>query len=177
MTVSANTWAAVKLALRELVAGKIGSTRTVPAGRFSLGAPEGMRDATLAHRAKERTRIEIGLTGVSSQGFRGVLCSKWLERGDVTIKLVHWGDHLELDEARDEVRAQAADDHSLLAQALTWPQNLATTHATSGSVATGLVSGCLQMTEAPGSEKESWANSYLQTTRTYRAILERTAQT
>lgn len=173
MSVSANTWAAAMAALVDLVQGAIGGTRTVSSTALKLGGPEGMDDPTLAHRSKERTRVEIELTTPVAQGFRGVLCSKWLERSDVTVRLTHSADHQQLDEARHTLRAQAADDHHTLAAALTWPGNLTSTE---DGTATGLVSGCLQMLEG-STVNEKWAQKYLQTSRTYRAILERTVAT
>lgn len=170
---TANTWDALMVALRELLTGKIGSVRTVAAGSLKLGGPEGMTEATLAHRAKEKERIEIELTPPVSQGFLGVMCDRWLERSDITVRLTHSADHQQLDIARHTLRAAAADDHTTIGLALTWPGNLAATY---DGTATGLVSGCLAPLDG-ATIKEAWQKKYLQSSRTYRAILERTAPT
>ena len=170
MTVSARTWAAVGQAIREVISGALGTVRTVAADAYRLGAPDRLDDATMAHRAIEKTRVEVELGVPRRLPLASVLCNREVLEAPVTVRLVHASNHQILDVERHEIDALSHDDHDVLRHALTYPGNLT---ATADSVATGLISGCLFPADG-GDIQRQWDKKILRSTRTYTARLERT---
>lgn len=173
MTVAAQSWAAVEQALRECVLGAIGTVRTVAADAFKLGAPDRVDDPSMAHRAREKKRVEIEIGRPKRLPLASVLCNRGIFEAQVVVRVVHASDHQILDEDRHKLQAEQMDDHDLLFDALTYPGNLATT---SDSVATGLISGCLFPADG-GEVNRQWRERFLRSTRIYTARLERSLAT
>jgi len=172
VTVTAQTWAAVDQALRELVLGEIGTIRTVASTRFLLGVHED-RPAEQFHRSIERARIEITIEVPEFVPLGSVYCGTGLEGAEIEITTTRASTHEVLDVARHQLRALALDDLSVLRDALTYPGNLT---ATLAGVATGLVSGCL--VAIPGGDQDYDSGRKLLTTKArFKATLERALAT
>ena len=166
---------AILTAVREVIEDGAGSVRTIASGDYLVGQVGARSVPGLAHDALISPRADIALTVTGRNGASPPITgSVQLLDVSIVVRLVRsLSAHVVMDhDARQAVRALAARDADVLAQALTWPGNLAQTAA---GAPTGLVSGCLRTTwrsatgdiEAAGSD-----SARLVTTHTFSAIAQ-----
>lgn len=146
--------AAIRTAVRQVLEGASGSVRTLPGSVFRAGVHEGKRAqakaAKLMHSCDHRFDVQLGRmrnhpsTPVAANGPTRVVIL------DVTIDVYTRTKSVVRDEARDEVLALIASDLERAAQALHYPNNLATTAAPEATY-TRIVGGLLFGPGADGS--------------------------
>lgn len=130
--------------VREVLQDGAGSIRTISSARFDGGFYQGMSPEEQSLRALATPRVEpsVFVTGRNpdSPPINGTLLFY-----DVTVTVAvvrHLSPTHKLDDAkRDDIKALAANDSDIVAQALCWPGNLT---ATSGGTPTGLIGGYLR---------------------------------
>lgn len=133
--------AAIIAAIRAVLEDGAGSVRTIAAGTYAP-ASVALSDGAAAARALSLPRAEVVLSPAGrAEGSPPRMGSFQLLELDVEIRVTRsWrAEHNVNDDTRDTLKAAAAADEDVIAQALEWPGNL----TTGGGNPTGLVSGCL----------------------------------
>ena len=132
---------AILAAIRGLLESATGTLRTIPSTRFYGQLPRDLDPSEESIRAAARPLVEAELgeerPHPASPNVFGNLLLRELE---VIVRVVRHLDpshKLGDDARRDDVKALAANDADVIAQALTYPNNFS-------SATTGLVSGLLQ---------------------------------
>lgn len=139
---------AIQKRLREVLQSAAGSLRTISAGTYIGGFPEGDGDMENAQAAVEGARIEARVMSVSRSPASPPIIgnvSLYQMRVRVRVQRLLSRDTQVDDTVRDGVKALAFRDADVLCQALGFPGNLSTTTA---GTATGIVSGLLSYVDS-----------------------------
>jgi hypothetical protein len=138
----------IQTRVRQVLEQAAGSLRTISAGSYIGGFPEGDDDMEGARAAVEGARVEARVLSVRRSPASPPII------GNVSLYEMRWRIKVQrlldrttqIDDAiRDAVKALAFQDADVLCQALGYPGNLATTTA---GTATGIVSGMLSYLES-----------------------------
>lgn len=134
---------ALQTRLREVLQDGAGSLRAITANTFGGNLPDGFSPNGDAVRSVALPQVECLISDIErSPNSPPLVGNVALYKISVRVRVVHrmpsWAQVSETD--RDAVKANAAEAADQIAQALSWPGNLA---ATSGGTSTGLVSGML----------------------------------
>ena len=130
---------AILTAIEEVALGTIGTTETVPAGKFERGAyaPEAIGAPA---RAFVVSKVEVEASPPKDTGLVPRSSNLASLEYDFTIRCMFTTEFELDDDARRGARATAAEDTELVRAVVTRPQNL---RLTSGGTATQLAGGCL----------------------------------
>jgi len=149
----------VLTAVKEVLLGSTGATRTVPANTFQYGKHGGLTDTELAERAIVKPVFDVELLRAGrSPTTTGIFTTWGLYELSLRVTVAYHLSDEALDDAREIARALALDDADKILQALTYPGNV---RQTSAGAATLLISGCLQSTSGIGIWREDLNNHLL----------------
>ena len=140
--------AALQTRLREVLEDGYGSLRTITADTYGGNLPEDFTGQGDSVRSLGQPQVECLITkGARSPSSPMTKSNVALYLVDVRVRVVRrLSADVQISEtARDTIKAAAAADIDVIAQALGWPGNLTTTSA---GAATGLVSGLLTHKES-----------------------------
>lgn len=148
------TKAAVLEAAEEVLAGTIGSVRTVGADELERGAYAGMSDEKLRMAVLVKTRAEVELVEDETTGIvANETADLSIDQLTLRVRLA-FSTESELDaDARRTVRATCLSTADTCRDALAWPGNLA---ATSGGTSTGLAGQALNRRGPVKVTREDW---------------------
>lgn len=134
--------AAILARIEQVLVDSLGSVRTVPTDRFQADAYAGQPDAEAAIRALVVPTVDVEIVAQRPHRSPPTMHSMQLRELDVVVTVTRATDATaKIDAAtRRALRALAATDADVCAQALGYPGNLTTTSA---GTATGLVTGLL----------------------------------
>ena len=131
-------------AVKEVLLGTLGTTRTITAGAFQYGKHGGLNDEELARKAFVKPIVDVQfLAAERSPTTTGIYSSFGIYELALQVSVAYYLSAEPLDSSRETARALALDDGDKIIQALTYPGNV---RQTSAAVSTGLVSGLLQST-------------------------------
>lgn len=159
--------------IREVLESGKGSVRTIPEGQFGANTHDALDALADSMAAIGKPQVEPKIVSQSPHPSRpSRMGSFTLEEIQVDVRVVRGFDgYRDLNaDARTALHALASADGFEMAQALTWPGNLAATEA---GDPTGLVSECLTSIDAsvPSIEFASGQNGRLVTTHRFRGVV------
>jgi len=148
---------AILTAVREVLEDATGTLRTIGAAVYQGNLNASLSDEEMTLRALNKPLVESRIGAISrNDASPNIFGSLSLLDIEVVVRVVrHLDQAHELDDdIRDDVKALSAADGDVIMQALTFPGNLT---QTSGSAATGLVSGMLSYegSDPPDTQQEA----------------------
>lgn len=158
----------IRTAIEEVLAGTIGSVRTVTANKFKKGAHSGRSSGAQRALALVNTRFETNFVSFEPHEATPISAksSLRLDRLSLVIRFRYSFDAPIREDARTTVLDSVLNDGDEARQALTYPDNLKETNA---SVATNIVSGMLVQPRFEVVE-EDWDNKLVVAELTAEAI-------
>lgn len=135
---------AILTRVREVVEDSAGILRTVTVGRFAGDLSPGLPEQEASRRALVTPRFDVQMRNIDNAKVLNTVNRQTLWAVSVRIRVIRdmYVKHKLYDDVRDDVVALANQDGDILAQALSYPGNLA---STSGGTSTGLVGGKLEL--------------------------------
>lgn len=132
----------IMAAIRQVMQGTLGATRTVASGDVVYGLHSGFSDGDVARLTLLKPVFDVQIVGFGrSPNNLCVMGDENIYNFSVIVRIAYQLGREAIDSERETRRANALELTDTVLQALTYPGNLAETE---GSVATGIVSGMLQ---------------------------------